>query len=201
MSIFRGFLGSSADGQPGAGPGSCQSSLAVPERQPPRGAFGAPPPLSNGHAVQHDGYGSWNAGGHYQGQEPEDGAARSMVRHDFDQRVAHHVAPPAAAGCAGSQAPTVQLIFQNNSTVNTTQTTVNGPPSAPPPPPRRSWETLKGALAEFVSSPVNRICMLGILGLAFTICQGSAQHRNRMEEMQRRIDRNYFLRFVQQLFS
>merc|ERR1712061_537037 len=107
---------------------------------------------------------------------------------------AHSV--PAPVYNAPAAAPPIQVLIQNNSSVSTTQKVINAePPSVPVLPPKRYWESAKGALTEFVSSPLNRVCMLGILGLVFTIYQGSVQHNRRMAEMQRRIDNSMYLRF------
>mmetsp|Transcript_65355 Transcript_65355/g.174154 ORF Transcript_65355/g.174154 Transcript_65355/m.174154 type:complete len:233 (-) Transcript_65355:40-738(-) len=120
---------------------------------------------------------------------------QSLVRHEVQQQLAASV-PPASYG---SQQPPVQLLINNTSTSNADQKTVNmSPPAERSPEPRRPESlSLREQLALFWASPVNRICTMGVLGLALYIYHDSTQHRWRMQELQRRIDNNLFLWAVQ----
>ncbi|CAE8704297.1 unnamed protein product, partial [Polarella glacialis] len=105
--------------------------------------------------------------------------------------------PPAAAA-----APPVQFIIQNTSSVTSEQQVVNTPCAPEPPrrPPRQftgSWEDLE----EFWADPLNRVFVLGSLGLVLYICHGQGQHKWRMAQLQRRIDGNPFLRIASQVFG
>ncbi|CAE8650175.1 unnamed protein product [Polarella glacialis] len=125
---------------------------------------------------------------------------QSLVRREISQQIAASIQSPPAY--SSTPVAPVQFIIQNTSSATSTQKVVN---TAPPPepsqrPPRKftgSWEDLE----EFWTSPLNRICVFGVLGLVCYIYHGHSQHRWRMLELQRRIDSNPFLRVVQQFFG
>lgn len=78
---------------------------------------------------------------------------------------------------------------------------MNAPSAQEPEPPKRGWESRQKDLTAFISSPMNRIFILGFLGMVYYVYHGHTQHRWRMTEMQRRIDGNIFLSMVQKLFG
>ncbi|CAE7627266.1 unnamed protein product [Symbiodinium pilosum] len=125
-------------------------------------------------------------------QAQPNGHVRSLVR-EAAQTVAASVPP------RPSQTP-VQLIIQNSSTVTTTQQPQEKPPQ-PPKMPQNMWELSRKDLVDFWTSPLNRICLLGLAGFLLWIYHDNSQHKWRMSELQRRIDQNPFTKLVALAFG
>eukprot|EP00927_Polykrikos_kofoidii_P084745 TRINITY_DN9022_c0_g1_i1.p1 TRINITY_DN9022_c0_g1~~TRINITY_DN9022_c0_g1_i1.p1 ORF type:complete len:227 (+),score=32.65 TRINITY_DN9022_c0_g1_i1:105-683(+) len=123
---------------------------------------------------------------------------RSMAQHQTTQQMAARFPPPSAhpAGGTVQAVPPVQLIIQNKSTTKTEQVAPREPEQAPPCGP--SWGAI---VASFWSASMNRYFVLGTIGGILYIVHGQRQHHRRMNELQKRIDQNPFLSFVQKLLG
>merc|ERR1740121_3315773 len=136
-------------------------------------------------------------------REPSPEDVRAVIRHEVRQSLAnvHPQHPPAQTQ---SSAPPVQVVIRNTTSSTSQNQTIAQPPAPAPQPvvvPKTGWAAVSHVLQEFWASPANRIFLLTSLGAVLYIYQGQAHHRWRMDEMQRRIDRNPFLRLVQQTFA
>eukprot|EP00929_Paragymnodinium_shiwhaense_P120414 TRINITY_DN92357_c0_g1_i1.p1 TRINITY_DN92357_c0_g1~~TRINITY_DN92357_c0_g1_i1.p1 ORF type:complete len:185 (-),score=33.55 TRINITY_DN92357_c0_g1_i1:154-708(-) len=116
-----------------------------------------------------------------------DGTMRSLVQHEVAQQMA------ASLGGSSNEAAAapVQVIIQNKATTSTEQAA----PQQVEALPTMTW---RGVLRSIWESNGNRLCIVGLLGAVAYIYHGQSQHNWRMAELQRRIDRNPFLRVVQQ---
>mmetsp|Transcript_20039 Transcript_20039/g.56644 ORF Transcript_20039/g.56644 Transcript_20039/m.56644 type:complete len:176 (-) Transcript_20039:168-695(-) len=129
--------------------------------------------------------------------QPYDDSLRALIRGEVQQALGSSLPPQPAA--KAPSAP-VQVIIRNTTTSTSEQVTEAAPPpQQPPPPPESSWDTVRRVCKEIWASPSNRIFLLSTLGVALYIYQGREEHRWRMAEMQRRIDRNPLLRFAMQV--
>mmetsp|Transcript_30686 Transcript_30686/g.56071 ORF Transcript_30686/g.56071 Transcript_30686/m.56071 type:complete len:187 (+) Transcript_30686:108-668(+) len=122
----------------------------------------------------------------------EDGRTRQVVQHEVSNYMAAQIHHPTAP---------VQLIIANHATSNSDQQVMNV--SAPPVQEQQLdlRTSLRQGWADFIASPMNRFFLLGAGFMLVWLLHEREQHRWRMSEMQRRIDKNWALRVVQQLFS
>merc|ERR1719265_1812720 len=105
----------------------------------------------------------------------------------------------ASSSAAPRQQP-IQIMVNNQVEAHSTQQVTAPSPAPPPEPPREPHNALE-AIGMFFSSPMNRLGLFSAIGIALYILQGRLSHRWRMEEMQRRVDANLFLRFTQAMPS
>ncbi|CAJ1422408.1 unnamed protein product [Effrenium voratum] len=85
----------------------------------------------------------------------------------------------------------MQFIINNSAYA---QANVQQPDPEPVPPPPQQPETLLEAFFRFLASPLNRLCLFGVVGIGLYVLQGHLAHRWRLAEMKRRIDADLFMR-------
>mmetsp|Transcript_17854 Transcript_17854/g.49530 ORF Transcript_17854/g.49530 Transcript_17854/m.49530 type:complete len:213 (+) Transcript_17854:54-692(+) len=89
----------------------------------------------------------------------------------------------------------MQFIINNHTEAHTSQKTINSSSSAPQQPPREKESP--SAMASWMSSPTNRLCLYSAIGLSLYILQGHLQTKWRGAELRRRLDANPMARLAQ----
>jgi len=86
----------------------------------------------------------------------------------------------------------MQLIINNHAESTCKQ-------QATPVQPRQETKEVQIGVRELLTSPMNRFMLFSVVGLGLYFLHGHLQHKWRMDEMQRRIDANLFLRITRLL--